>query len=178
MRTAIIPGYEGRYTVTESGEVFSGTKKLRPNLSTPGYHSVCLCINGKPRRHQIHRLVANAFIPNPKALPQVNHKNGVKTDNRVENLEWCTCSENHLHALRVLGKKVPPSALGKFGAEHNRSKAFVLISPDGEEIDFGSGLEATRRYGFDHTSISYARKHQDLPHTFRRGKLKGWTLVK
>ena len=78
----------------------------------------------------------------------------------------------------MLGKKVPPSALGKFGAEHNRSKAFVLISPDGEEIDFGSGLEATRRYGFDHTSISYARKHQDLPHTFRRGKLKGWTLAK
>jgi hypothetical protein len=72
---------------------------LTPQLCRDGYFRVTLRVKNAPKRFLIHRLVAMAFIPNPDNKPCINHKNGIKTDNRVENLEWCTYSENLKHAF-------------------------------------------------------------------------------
>ena len=74
-------------------------KKTR--LNSKGYVRANLKKDGKRYDFTIHRLVAIAFIPNPLNKPQVNHINGVKTDNRVENLEWCTNSENIIHSVKM-----------------------------------------------------------------------------
>jgi len=73
-------------------------KTLNMNLKHTGYYSVDLCKNGKVKTESVHRLVAIAFIPNPNSSKVVNHINGIKTDNRVENLEWVSYKDNHWHA--------------------------------------------------------------------------------
>lgn len=92
-----IVGYE-RYYVNENGEVFSVKKtktvKICQWLGTTGYYKVGLYKNNKRYEHYVHRLVAEAFVPNPNNLPQVMHKNDVKTDCRAENLTWGTNQQN------------------------------------------------------------------------------------
>ena len=72
-------------------------KKLKPCKDKYGYYKVILTNNGVRKEFTIHRLVAKAFIPNPENKPTVNHKNGIKTDNNVNNLEWATIKENQIH---------------------------------------------------------------------------------
>ena len=92
-----VPGFEGRYSVSNKGKVKSlnygntgKSRNLKPNLKKDGYYDVALADSGKYRYMRVHRLVALAFIPNPNRKTVINHINGVKTDNRVANLEWCT----------------------------------------------------------------------------------------
>lgn len=73
----------------------------KTQMGTNNYPIIVLNKNWKHHTFSIHRLVAKAFIPNPHGLEQVNHKNGIKTDNRVENLEWCTRSYNQKHAYKI-----------------------------------------------------------------------------
>lgn len=98
-----IPGYEGRYQASSLGRIRSKERGLlSPFRSRDGYLVIALQKDGRRYGTGVHRLVAAAFIPNPEQKPQINHKNGIRSDNRPENLEWCTCSENNLHRRRVL----------------------------------------------------------------------------
>lgn len=102
----IIEGFNNKYIITSSGKVYNNfTGKEMKQKNTLGYKAVALRVFDGERSIQklfkIHRLVAEYFIPNPKHLPMVNHINGNKEDNRVENLEWCSNQENTIHAYRT-----------------------------------------------------------------------------
>ena len=96
----------GLYEVSSSGLVrnIKTGRILRQNESKGGYRTVLLCSPNCTKRFLVHRLVATAFIPNPKGLPEVNHKDGIKENNTVDNLEWCTKSENQQHRRNILKK--------------------------------------------------------------------------
>ena len=98
----LIPGLDG-YFACEDGKIYSKRtdRFLTPSFDTKKYHLVCVRCNGKSVTRKVHRLIASAYLPNPENKPQVNHKNGIKTDNRVENLEWNTQSENQIHAHKM-----------------------------------------------------------------------------
>jgi hypothetical protein len=95
-----IAGYEGHYMVSNTGKVYSYKRKKVLSPSTQGYHQVCLCKNGKVRSFHIHRLVAEAFIPNPENKPEVNHIDHNTDNNYADNLEWVTKFENYKAYIR------------------------------------------------------------------------------
>ncbi|WP_224961804.1 HNH endonuclease [Geomonas subterranea] len=104
--TKEIPGFEGLYAITRDGVVYSLPRKYSPKLlvmkevgTYHGYVRVVLSGPDRTKLYYVHRLVAETYIPNTQNKPMINHKNGIKTDNRVDNLEWVTCLENHTHAF-------------------------------------------------------------------------------
>ena len=106
-----IPGYEGLYEVSSYGRVrsldrydrrncFRKGRILKQNNDGRGYMSIELCLNSKIKRYLVHRLVAQAFIPNPDNLPEVNHKDENPENNSVTNIEWCNRSYNINYGTR------------------------------------------------------------------------------
>lgn len=98
-----IKGYE-EYQCDTEGVVY-GKKgaPLKPNVNSRGYKYVVFCVNGQCKTMMVHRIIACTFIPNPRNVNVINHKDRVKTNNKVGNLEWCTFSENTAHARDILG---------------------------------------------------------------------------
>ena len=146
-------GFEGLYEVSSAGLVKRVSKamgtspgKLLKPWNTNGYKTLSLRKGGRYFGVYVHRLVLQSFTD--KHGEQTNHVNGIKDDNRIENLEWCTASENLTHACRVLGKRR--------GSNHWKSKItesevrkIRTLYKDGESV-----MDITRKYPLSHATIS------------------------
>ena len=133
-----VVGYEGLYKVSDRGNVYSvermssqgnkiGGRMLKPIRHGNGYIRVSLCKNGIKKNKRVHRLVAEAFIPNPEKLPQVNHKDENPSNNEFSNLEWCDARYNSNYGTRN---------------ERIRKKVRAVNIKNGEVIRFKSTVEA------------------------------------
>tara|TARA_R110001632_G_scaffold5409_1_gene21963 strand:+ start:351 stop:869 length:519 start_codon:yes stop_codon:yes gene_type:complete len=137
-----VRGYEGLYKACSDGHIISFNRKEPFILSAAedrGYLKIVLCKNKIRRTVRVHRIIAEAFLNNPENKPEVNHINGDKLDNSVDNLEWCTRLENAKHALDngLYGRIVMTNKHKKILKEKN-SKA-VICTVTGAEWDSASG---------------------------------------
>lgn len=148
-----IKGYEGKYQVSNLGEVRSlnyggtnNTKIMKSRTDCKGYKRIQLSKNGKPKTYKVHRLVAIAFIPNPNSLPQVNHKNEVKDDNRASNLEWCTNKYNCNYGTRSRrqGESIK-------GVNNSQARKVMLVNTG--KI-FNTVTEASNKYNVHRSAIA------------------------
>lgn len=146
-----IAGYEERYEVSDRGNVRSlnyhregRTKILKPKKNCGGYLVVNLRKDGQLKQPSVHRLVAQAFLPNPLNLPQVNHRDEDKLNNAASNLEWCTASYNINYGSR-----------NRRMAEAQSKPVQQLDKSTGELLKtFPSAVEAERVAGIHHGNIS------------------------
>jgi hypothetical protein len=162
-----IPGYP-HYSVTEDGRVWSELKQifLKEVDNGNGYKKVMLCDKLTKKAYLIHRIVALTYLDNIDKKPCVNHKNGIKSDNRVENLEWCTYSENNKHAFRT-GLKWH-SELQKSKVSKNAEKySCKLVLDTATGIFYNSVVEASRYYNINIASI----------YSYLNGKVKNKTTL-
>ena len=139
-----IVGYEGLYVVSNLGRVksirYKNSRILKPHLNERGYLVVGLSKNGKAKIYKVHRLVMISFVGYLEGKDQVNHIDGNKTNNRLDNLEWCTQSENLRHAYdNGLAKK----------EKHKVRK--IRCKETGDIYD--SGADASRKLGYDASTI-------------------------
>lgn len=140
-----IEGFEGLYEVSSWGRVKNSRRGnfLKISNTNNGYLQVGLFKNGKRTKHRVHRLVAQAFIPNPQNKPQVNHIDEDKENNRVENLEWCTAKENSNHGTHNL-------RVGK-----SRSIPIICIETG---IEYYGARECARQLGLQQSTITKVLK--------------------
>jgi hypothetical protein len=165
-----IEGWEGSHQISNfgrvkslrrdilfsNGEIHKIKGKILKQRIKDGYYVINLAWNRTGfKTLRVHRLIGKAFIPNPYNKPEINHKNGIRNDNRLENIEWCTSSENKFHAFRVLGKKHK----GMRGAKNPKSKAIIQFSKDNIFIrEYDTITEAAIQVGRNCTSICFALK--------------------
>lgn len=161
-----VDGFEGLYKVSNMGNVktvehdivYSNGSvhrmtehMMKPKGDSYGYHIVCLTKNNRKHYLKVHRLVAKAFIDNPDDLPCVNHKNEIKNDNRVENLEWCTVRYNNIYGTRL--QRIS-DATSK--SKHWNSRRVCQVDKDTDEVIkvWDCVRDVERELGYYHTNIS------------------------
>jgi hypothetical protein len=167
-----IKGYEGYYQVSNLGRVKSLNRYVKyPNgslrlfkekilcqyIMSNGYYTVCLA-QVKKKVHLVHRLICKTFLKNTEEKRTVNHINGIKTDNNLMNLEWCSYSENQKHAHR----------LGLSDTKGEKNAASKLTEQQAKEIKYGhKGLtqtEIAKIYGIDRRTVSNIRLEKRWKH--------------
>ena len=173
-----VKGYEEYYEISDTGIIKSkdrvcidslGRKRfrkgaiLKPDIAQNGYYRVTLAKNGIRKQVYVHRLMATHFIENPNNLPQVNHKDGNKLNNSLNNLEWCTVQENVIHAYKhklinhVKGNKHPNYK--KCGRESKRAKKVICTNIlTGETKIYGAIIE-TKKDGYTPSEVSRSCNH-------------------
>ena len=147
-----VKNYKG-YEISDNGILKRNGIKLTTPLKRNGYFGKYL--KDYKKNELIHRLVALAFIPNPENKPFVNHINGIKTDNRVENLEWVTAKENVNHGWSIGLMKINKPNLGKFGKFAPASKKVIALDMNGKILSYHNSItEAAKIYKVSNSSIS------------------------
>ena len=128
-----IKGYEGLYGVTPEGEVYSYKSKkfLKLFYNGRGYLKVGLCKNGKVKNFYVHRLVTDAYLPNPNNLPQVNHKDENKANNCLQNLELCDAKYNNNYGTHIEKIKKP---ILQYDLEGNLVREWPSATDVGKEV--------------------------------------------
>lgn len=160
-----IKGYEDKYQVSNTGKVRSKDRfdsamrnRIKGQIikqvsSAHGYKRLNLCKNGKPRLWLVHRLVAEAFIPNPNNLPYINHKDENPSNNNVDNLEWCT----HLYNMNygTIKERHSRDMTGKMINRPDKSKPVLQYDKSGNFIArYESAQEAKRKTGLNPSNIT------------------------
>lgn len=147
-----IPGYETLYSITDDLNVFSAVSNryLKPSKMTSGYYVVNLWKDGKFKTHYMHRLVAEAFIPNPENLPIINHKDKDRGNNSISNLEWCDSQYNN---------------------EYSQSKHYTFEHEQYGIVSVFNLSKFCRQYNLDCGCMVRVSKGE-------RNKHKGWTTPK
>lgn len=155
-----IKGYENKYQVSNYGNVRSLNferkkicKNIKPIIKSTGYYVVTLSY----KQCLIHRLVANAFLPNPSNKPVIDHINTIKSDNNVDNLRWSTVKENVNNPIskKLRMSKVIPILKGKYGIKAQKHKRVSQYSLDGKLIKIWDCMsDAWRHYHIDSAGIT------------------------
>lgn len=150
-----IEKYEGLYLVSDTGKVFSvrNNRLLKLSLNNAGYYGVEFNIRGKVKKEFVHRLVAEAFLPNPNNYPVVNHKDENPKNNNVSNLEWCTHKYNTNYGTCI--QRMTENRTYHSGEDNVKSKAVYQFDLEGNFIArFGGVREASRQLDISSKSIS------------------------
>lgn len=140
-----VVGFEKYYLVSDRGQIWSlrRHRTLKPKIDKYGYEAVSLSIQGVLHHRTVHRLVAQAFLPNPSNLPTVNHINEIKTDNRVVNLEWASVKDNDNHGTR-----------NQRMSDTKSRKPVEQVFPDGTTIVYKGVKDASRKAGVHRCCIA------------------------
>ena len=160
-----IKGYEGHYQVSNFGKVksikFRKNRILKNLKHTNGYFIVFLCKDGIIKGQLVHRLIIEHFILNPDNKPWTNHKNGIKTDNRISNLEWVTASENQFHSYK--------NGLHKIHVGSGRGRVCKLNEKQVKEIRIqiknGEKMKVlAKQFNVDDSTIGYIKRNKIWQH--------------
>ena len=154
-----IRGYEGRYAITQDGAVYSylTSRFLKHFYDQRGYYSVCLFKEGKSKRKRVHRLVAEAFIINKENYDFINHKDGIKTNNLVSNLEWCSASMNVKHAYEAGLYENQREAARKMGKKYGSQYVHLAVEKT-RKLSEKQVREIVARYKKGETGVALAKE--------------------